>query len=127
MRYRIAGRSQIAFGAATLLVSLAAAFVLDALTLDLAAFVVIGLGARVCGHSGRAARWSVVLMTCYALIAVALMVAGNLDPQRIQLAGRTITPDALPWALAASGAIAAWSVANIALLLAALRSPREAV
>src|SRR5262245_42329846 len=125
MRYSIAGRSQIAFGATSLLVSLVAAFFLDAFVLDLTAFAVIALGRSVCRRSPRAARWSVALMTLYVVIGVALLVVGSLNLQRLQLAGRTIKPGELPWALAASGAITAWSVANIALLLAALRPLRE--
>jgi hypothetical protein len=125
MRYVIAGKSLVAFGAAMLVNSVVAAFVFDALVIDLVALALIPLG--VCASSGsiRAARWSLGLMVLYLVAAALLLIGGTLHPERLAIGHRALQTGELRWVIVDAGVFAIWSACNIALLLKALLHPSE--
>lgn len=113
---RLLSRLLVGFGAFTLISSIVAGVLLDALIVDAGALVVILLGESLSRGSTRAARWARIAMVCYFVVAALLLTLGIVAPERMRVAGRAVRPGELPYTMAFAGIAAGWALVNLALL-----------
>ena len=110
-------RSLIAFGACALALSIAAAFLFDALVVDVAAIVVLILARSFTFPTRKINTCLLIFVLLYLLMALLLLYGGFTHSPRLQIAGRTAKSHEYTWTILYALPIATWSAINLHLLL----------
>jgi uncharacterized paraquat-inducible protein A len=121
-----AGNALCCFGCVLLACSIAAAFLLDALTVDVTAVVAICLGAAVRRGSLRAMKWAIALTVYYLFLSAAFCVAvltGHVG--KLSISGRAVSKEEAPWIMVFMVAVCLWSLVNGLLLWQALHEEKR--
>ena len=123
-----AGNVLCCFGCSLLIGSIVAAFLLDALTIDLTAIVAIWLGSAVRRASQRAMKWALALVIYYLVLSAALLATVlSRHVATLRISGRSISEEEIPWLVACMVAVFLWSLVNGLFLRQALQEEtREA-
>jgi len=121
-----AGNTLCCFGCLLLIGSIVAAFLLDAMAVDVAAIVAIWLGIVVRRGSRRAMKWALVLTVYYLVISAGLsatVLTGHVATLRIS--GRSVSKEEIPWVVACMVAVFLWSLVNGLFLRQALQEEKR--
>lgn len=121
-----AGNALCCFGCFLLIGSIVAAFLLDALTIDVTAILTIWLGSAVRRGSRRAMKWAVALVVYYLVLSTALwltVLTGHVGTLRI--GGGSVSKEEVPWLMASMVAVFLWSLVNGLFLRQALHEEKR--
>jgi uncharacterized paraquat-inducible protein A len=121
-----AGNTLFCFGCVAFAGSIVAAFLLDALTIDLTAIVAIWLGSAVRRGSRRAMKWAFALVIYYVVLSAALLTTVlNGRAATLRISGRSISEEETAWLVACMVAVFLWSLVNALFLRQALHEEKR--
>lgn len=119
--FKRSGVSVACFGGVLFAAGLAGAIFVGGAIIDIGALLLLCLGVSVARGNRSAAKWAIGFSGLYALAAVAVCVVSVIRPESVTVWCGSMTAANTLWALVAVGIVFVWSLANVVMLVKALR------